>query len=64
MPLGDHGLVLVVGPDAPRDGDLRQRVADRTGLPPAAIRVRRLPKLPRTGSGKLAYGELAQMLRR
>jgi acyl-coenzyme A synthetase/AMP-(fatty) acid ligase len=42
----------------------RQRAADHTGLPAACFRVQRVAPLPRTPSGKIAYGELSSLLGR
>jgi long-chain acyl-CoA synthetase len=61
LPHGDDRMVLLVEDDAgPQDADLeiRQRAAQAAGLPLDCVAVRRVARLPRTGSNKIAYSEL------
>ena len=60
--VGADRLLLLVEEVAGQDVEVRARAAERAGLPVACVALRRVAALPRTGSGKIAYGELAALL--
>lgn len=60
----DDGALLVAAADAPDDVDVHQAAAAAAGLPPAAVRLVRVPEIPLLPSGKPDYQRVRNISRR